>query len=285
MARADNRGQVGSRALGRAAFAALVVLVVAYSAGPYVWTLLTSLKTERELYQFPVTYLPQAPTLINYVHVFSGNPFGRFLLNSIIVSVTSTVLCLFLATLASYAFARLRLPGSRILLLAILTVAMIPLITVIVPLYVLVRSLGLLNTYGGLIGPYITWSLPVAIFVLTAFFREIPHDLEEAASIDGCSRVGALWRIIAPLAAPGLVTAGIIVFVNTWNEFLVALTLTSSTEMRTITVGTALFKGEFAFPWGVISAAVLLATIPIVTLILLGQRLVVRGLTAGAVKG
>jgi len=273
------------RRLGRASFAGLVGLVVAYSLGPYAWTLATSLKTERELYRFPVTYLPQAPTLINYVHVFSGNPFGRFLLNSCIVALTSTVVCVFLAVLASYAFARLRFPGHRVLFLAILIVAMIPLITVIVPLYVLVRGLGLLNTYAGLIGPYITWSLPVAIFILTAFFREIPRDLEEAAAIDGCSRVGALFRIIAPLAAPGLATAGIIVFVNTWNEFLVALTLTSSTEMRTITVGIALFRGEFTFPWGVISAAVLLATVPVVVLILLGQRLVVRGLTAGAVKG
>ena len=273
------------RRIGRASFAGLVGLVVAYSLGPYAWTLVTSLKTERELYRFPVTYLPQAPTLINYVHVFSGNPFGRFLLNSCIVALTSTVVCVFLAVLASYAFARLRFPGHRVLFLAILIVAMIPLITVIVPLYVLVRGLGLLNTYAGLIGPYITWSLPVAIFILTAFFREIPRDLEEAAAIDGCSRVGALFRIIAPLAAPGLATAGIIVFVNTWNEFLVALTLTSSTEMRTITVGIALFRGEFTFPWGVISAAVLLATVPVVVLILLGQRLVVRGLTAGAVKG
>jgi multiple sugar transport system permease protein len=275
----------GRRRLAGAGLTILVALVVAFSLGPYVWTLLTSLKTERELYQFPVTYLPHRPTFANYVHVFSGNPFGRFLLNSCIVSLSSTVLCLFLATFASYAFARLRFPGSRILLLSILAVAMIPLITVIVPLYVLVRGLGLLNTYGGLIGPYITWSLPVAIFILTAFFREIPRDLEEAASIDGCSRVGALWRIIAPLAAPGVVTAGIIVFVNTWNEFLVALTLTSSTDMRTITVGISLFRGEFAFPWGVISAAVLLATVPIVTVILAGQRLVIRGLTAGAVKG
>ncbi len=275
----------GRRAGGAIVFGILVVLVVAYSTGPYVWTLLTSLKTERELYQFPVTYLPHAPTFMNYVHVFSGNPFGRFLLNSCIVSVTSTVLCLFLAALASFAFARLRFPGSRIALLGVLTVAMIPVITVIVPLYVLVRGLGLLNTYGGLIGPYVTWSLPVAIFVLTAFFREIPRELEEAAEIDGCSRIGTLWRIIAPLAAPGLVTAGIIVFVNTWNEFLIALTLTSSTEMRTITVGISLFRGEFSFPWGVISAAVLLAAIPIVLLILTGQRLVIRGLTAGAVKG
>src|SRR5579864_126600 len=181
----------GRRRLAGAGLTILVALVVAFSLGPYVWTLLTSLKTERELYQFPVTYLPHRPTLANYVHVFSGNPFGRFLLNSCIVSLSSTVLCLFLATFASYAFARLRFPGSRVLLLSILAVAMIPLITVIVPLYVLVRGLGLLNTYGGLIGPYITWSLPVAIFILTAFFREIPRDLEEAASIDGCSRVGA----------------------------------------------------------------------------------------------
>lgn len=275
----------GRSRLGAVGFWALVVLVVIYSLTPYVWTLLTSLKTERELYQFPVTYFPHAPTAINYVQVFTQNPFGRFLLNSAFVSVTSTLICLFLAALAAYAFARLKFPRSQVLLVAILIVAMIPLITVIVPLYILVRSFGLLNTYWGLIAPYITYSLPVAIFILTAFFREIPHELEEAALLDGCTRMNTLWRVIAPLSAPGLITAGIIVFIQTWNEFLVALTLTSTAEVRTITVGIALYRGEFTFPWGVISAAVILATIPIVALILLGQRLIVRGLTAGAVKG
>ncbi|MDR7521300.1 MAG: carbohydrate ABC transporter permease [Armatimonadota bacterium] len=263
----------------------LIGLVVAWSLAPYAWTLFTSFKTERELYQFPVTYLPHRPTLINYAQVFTQNPFGRFLLNSAIVTVTSTVLCLFIASLAAYAFARLQFRGREVLLVGLLVVAMVPLITVIVPLYILVRNLGLLNSYAGLIAPYVTYSLPVAIFILAAFFREIPHELEEAALIDGCTRLNTLWRIIAPLATPGLITAGIIVFVYTWNEFLVALTLTSTTEVRTITVGIALYRGEFTFPWGVISAAVMLATIPIMTLILLGQRLVIRGLTAGAVKG
>ena len=263
----------------------LVGLVVVWSFTPYLWTLFTSLKSERELYQFPVTYWPHATTLINYVAVFTQNPFGRFLLNSAVVTVASTVLCLFIASLAAYAFARLKFRGRELLLVGLLVVAMIPLITVIVPLYILVRNLGLLNTYWGLIAPYIAYSLPVAIFILTAFFREIPHELEEAALIDGCTRLNTLWRIIAPLAAPGLITAGIIVFVYTWNEFLVALTLTSTNDVRTITVGIALYRGEFAFPWGVISAAVTLATIPITALILLGQRLVIRGLTAGAVKG
>jgi multiple sugar transport system permease protein len=264
---------------------ALIGLVVVWSLAPYLWTLFTSFKTERELYQFPVTYWPHSPTIVNYIQVFTQNPFGRFLLNSTIVTVASTALCLFIASLAAYAFARLRFRGREILLVGLLIVAMIPLITVIVPLYILVRNLGLLNSYLGLIAPYITYSLPVAIFILTAFFREIPHELEEAALIDGCTRLNTLWRIIAPLAAPGLVTAGIIVFVYTWNEFLVALTLTSTADVRTITVGIALYRGEFTFPWGVISAAVTLATIPIMTLILLGQRLVIRGLTAGAVKG
>jgi multiple sugar transport system permease protein len=273
------------RALGRAGFAALVALLVAYSVAPYVWTIFTSLKTERELYQVPITYAPRNPTAINYVHTFSQNPFGQFLANSAVVSIASTAVCLLIASLAAYAFARLRFRGSGPLLTGVLVIAMIPLITVIVPLYVLVRGFGLLNSYPGLMAPYVTWSLPVAIFILTAFFRDIPRDLEEAALIDGCSRVGTLFRVIAPLAAPGLATAGIIVFVNTWNELLVALTLTSTPEMRTITVGIALFRGEFSFPWGVISAAVMLATIPIVTLILAGQRLVIRGLTAGAVKG
>jgi multiple sugar transport system permease protein len=263
----------------------LIGLVVVWSLAPYLWTLFTSFKTERELYQFPVTYWPHSPTIVNYIQVFTQNPFGRFLLNSTIVTVASTVLCLFIASLAAYAFARLRFRGREILLIGLLVVAMIPLITVIVPLYILVRNLGLLNSYLGLIAPYITYSLPVAIFILTAFFREIPHELEEAALIDGCTRLNTLWRIIAPLAAPGLITAGIIVFVYTWNEFLVALTLTSTTDVRTITVGIALYRGEFTFPWGVISAAVTLATIPIMALILLGQRLVIRGLTAGAVKG
>jgi len=275
----------GRGALARTTLAALVVLALVWSLAPYLWTLFTSFKTERELYQFPVTYIPKNPTIINYVHVFTQNPFGRFLLNSAIVTVLSTVLCLFIASLAAYAFARLRFRGREPLLVGLLVVAMIPLITLIVPLYVLVRNLGMLNTYWGLIAPYVTYSLPVAIFILTAFFREIPHELEEAALIDGCTRMNTLWRIIAPLAAPGLITAGIIVFVYTWNEFLIAMTLTSTADVRTITVGIALYRGEFTFPWGVISAAVALATIPIMTLILLGQRLVIRGLTAGAVKG
>ncbi len=275
----------GRRPLARIVLALLVTLVVVWSLAPYVWTVFTSLKTERELYQFPVTYWPKAPTLINYVNVFAQNPFGRFLLNSVIVTLSSTALCLFIASLAAYAFARLRFKGREVLLVGLLVVAMIPLITVIVPLYILVRGLGLLNSYAGLIAPYVTYSLPVAIFILTAFFREIPRELEEAALIDGCTRLNALWRIIAPLSAPGLITAGIIVFVYTWNEFLVALTLTSTNAARTITVGIALYRGEFAFPWGVITAAVTLATIPIMVLILLGQRLVIKGLTAGAIKG
>ncbi len=275
----------GRRPLARIVLALLVASVVVWSLAPYVWTIFTSLKTERELYQFPVTYWPKAPSLINYVNVFTQNPFGRFLLNSVIVTLSSTALCLFIASLAAYAFARLRFKGREVLLVGLLVVAMIPLITVIVPLYILVRGLGLLNSYAGLIAPYVTYSLPVAIFILTAFFREIPHELEEAALIDGCTRLNALWRIIAPLAAPGLITAGIIVFVYTWNEFLVALTLTSTNAARTITVGIALYRGEFAFPWGVITAAVTLATIPIMVLILLGQRLVIKGLTAGAIKG
>lgn len=275
----------GRRIFNRIALAALVALAIIWSLAPYLWTLFTSFKTERELYQFPVTYFPKAPTIINYIQVFTQNPFGRFLLNSAIVTVLSTVLCLFIASLAAYAFARLKFRGREPLLVGLLVVAMIPLITLIVPLYILVRNLGLLNTYWGLIAPYVTYSLPVAIFILTAFFREIPPELEEAALIDGCTRLNTLWRIIAPLAAPGLITAGIIVFVYTWNEFLIAMTLTSTTGVRTITVGVALYRGEFTFPWGVISAAVALATVPIMALILLGQRLVVRGLTAGAVKG
>ena len=279
----------------------LLLLVIVNGLFPAVWLLLTSFKTEGELRQLPITYLPEAFTLRNYALVFTENPFGRFLLNSAVVSVGATLLCVLFAGLAGYALGRLALPGRRIILTLIVASSMFPALVLLVPLYRLfvgvelpflsdlfgspVFTPNLLNTYWALIIPYIALSLPIATLILTSFFQLIPADLESAALIDGCSRVGALFRVVAPVSAPGIVTAAIIVFVNSWNEFLLALTFNTTLPMRTVPVGITLYQGEYAFPWAIISAAIMLGVLPLVVLILFFQKRIISGLTAGGVKG
>ena len=263
---------------------ALLVLVV-NGVYPLVWIFLTSIKNELELTQVPITYLPQTPDFGNYAQVFKAQPFARFFLNSLVISSLSTILCVNVAALAAYALARLRLRYRRVISIIIVAASMFPVVSLIVPLFQIMRGLGWLNTYWALIVPYATFSLPISTLVLTAFFQGIPEDLESAAMIDGCSRFGALWRIIVPLAAPGVVTAAILAFVNSWNEFLLALTFNSAPDMKTVPVGVMLYQGEFTFPWPLISAAIIITIIPIVVLILVFQRRIISGLTAGGVKG
>ena len=263
---------------------ALLVLVV-NGVYPLVWIFLTSIKNELELTQVPITYLPQTPNFGNYAQVFQAQPFARFFLNSLVISSLSTVLCVTVAAFAAYALARLRLRYRRIISIIIVAASMFPVVSLIVPLFQIMRGLGWLNTYWALVIPYATFSLPISTLVLTAFFQGIPEDLESAAMIDGCSRFGALWRIIVPLAAPGVVTAAILAFVNSWNEFLLALTFNSAPDMKTVPVGVMLYQGEFTFPWPLISAAIIITIIPIVVLILVFQRRIISGLTAGGVKG
>jgi multiple sugar transport system permease protein len=263
---------------------ALVVLVV-NGIYPLVWIFLTSIKNELELTQVPITYFPQTPNFGNYAQVFQAQPFARFFLNSLVISSLSTILCVTIAAFAAYALARLRLRYRRIISIIIVAASMFPIVSLIVPLFQIMRGLGWLNTYWSLIIPYATFSLPISTLVLTAFFQGIPEDLESAAMIDGCSRFGALWRIIVPLAAPGVVTAAILAFVNSWNEFLLALTFNSAPDMKTVPVGVMLYQGEFTFPWPLISAAIIITIIPIVVLILVFQRRIISGLTAGGVKG
>jgi multiple sugar transport system permease protein len=263
---------------------ALVVLVV-NGIYPLVWIFLTSIKNELELTQVPITYLPQTPNFGNYAQVFQAQPFARFFLNSLVISSLSTILCVTIAAFAAYALARLRLRYRRIISIIIVAASMFPIVSLIVPLFQIMRGFGWLNTYWSLVIPYATFSLPISTLVLTAFFQGIPEDLESAAMIDGCSRFGALWRIIVPLAAPGVVTAAILAFVNSWNEFLLALTFNSAPYMKTVPVGVMLYQGEFTFPWPLISAAIIITIIPIVVLILIFQRRIISGLTAGGVKG
>ncbi len=260
-------------------------IVVLNGFFPALWILLTSFKTEAELVSKPITYWPHNPTLQNYVQAFTDQPLLRYLGNSAMVAVGSTVVSLFVAALAAYAIARLNLKRRQLILTCIVASSMFPLVTLLVPIFETMRTLGLLNTYTALIIPYTVLNLPVCTLVLVSFFQGIPKDLENAAMIDGCTRMGALWRVVVPLAAPGVFTAGILAFVNAWDEFLLALSLNASASMRTLPVGITLYQGEFSFPWPIISAALIVAIVPIAVLIALFQERVVGGLTQGGLKG
>jgi multiple sugar transport system permease protein len=261
-----------------------LLLLVIGGLFPLLWIALTSIKSGTELQQFPVQYLPAHPNWSNYLRVFTEQPFARFFANSLIVSGASTVLCVVVASLAAYALARLKLRGRGIYTTLVVVFSMFPVVSLLVPLFRIFRGVNILNTYPALILPYTALSLPVAILVLIAFFGSIPRDLESAAMIDGCSRLGALWRVVVPLSAPGIVTAALLVFVNSWNEFLLALSFNTTPAMRTVSVGVTLYQGEFAFPWPLISAAIVIAVVPLVLLIVIFQKRFVTGLTAGGVK-
>lgn len=252
---------------------------------PALWILFTSLKTEAELTQKPITWFPHAPTVANYVRAFTDQPLPLFLFNSFMVALLSTMLTLLVSVLAAYALARLKIRGRDLILSAIIAVSTFPLVTLLVPLFEIMRALGLLNSWVALILPYTVLSLPVCTLILVAFFEGIPRDLENAAMIDGCTRIGALLKVVVPLSAPGVFTAGIIAFVNAWDEFLLALSFNSSPTLRTLPVGVTLYQGEFAFPWPVISAALIVGIVPIAVLIVIFQERVVAGLTSGGMKG
>jgi len=268
---------------GLTLLAAAIVVVNGFF--PAVWILLTSLKTEAELVRKPITWWPRDPTLANYVQAFTDQPLLRYLGNSFAVAVLSTILSLFVASLAAYAIARLNLRRRQLILTCIVASSMFPLVTLLVPIFQTMRALNLLNTYTALVLPYTVLNLPVCTLVLMSFFQSIPRDLENAAMIDGCTRLGALWRVVVPLAAPGVFTAGILAFVNAWDEFLLALSLNASASMRTLPVGITLYQGEFTFPWPIISAALVVAIVPVAVLIAVFQERVVGGLTQGGLKG
>ncbi|NCC63281.1 MAG: carbohydrate ABC transporter permease [Spirochaetia bacterium] len=266
-------------------FIFITVFVCALSFFPVVWIGLSSIKLPNQLYVFPISWIPKPPTLQHYISVFTTQPFGNQMLNSSWVSSWSTVLTVFMASLAGYVLSRLRFRGREVILVFILASGMIPVLARLIPLFSTMRKLGLLNSWLGLVLVYSSLALPLGTMTMMAYFSQIPKDLEQAAAIDGCSRLGALWQIIVPLAAPGMVTAALLSFIVAWNDFIIAVVLISNPRMYTIPVGISLFPGEFDFPWGTISAAVIVAVIPIVITILFFQKRIVAGLTQGAVKG
>ena len=260
-------------------------LVVFNGFFPAVWILLTSLKLEPELVKKPITYWPDNATIANYVQAFTDQPLLKYMGNSLVAAVGATVMSLVVSAFAAYAIARLNLRRRQLILTCIVASSMFPLVTLLVPIFETMRTLGLLNTYVALLLPYTVLNLPVCTLVLVSFFQSIPRDLENAAMIDGCTRLGALWKVVVPLAAPGVFTAGILAFVNSWDEFLLALSLNSNPSMRTLPVGITLYQGEFTFPWPIISAALIVAIVPIAVLIAIFQERVVGGLTQGGLKG
>jgi len=262
----------------------IAAVLIGFYLAPYAWQVITSLKPYEELAVIPPV-LPSKLVWQNYLEVFSGRPFARIILNSAIVAGGTTLFCLALASLAGYALAKLPVKRKKSILMTVLAVSMFPPIATVSPLYLMIRHLGWRDTYLAMIFPYATFALPLAIWILTNFFREIPDELREAAIIDGCTPFQIFRRIFLPLAAPGVFTAAIMIFIFAWNEFLLALTFTATEKSRTIPVAIALFPGVHEIPWAEIAAASIIVTAPLILLVMIFQRRILAGLTAGAVKG
>ncbi len=260
-----------------------VLLIVAFALAPYVWMLLTSIKPTPELTQWPVRYLPGEPTLQHYRELVTRTSFAGNLLNSLIIATGAAIVGLGVSIPAGYAFSRFRFRGRRALMTGFLVINMFPIVLLIIPLFVLMRMLGLIDTFLGVIIGHSTFAIPFAIWMLTSYFTTIPRELDEAATIDGASRLEAIRHVILPLVMPGVVTAGIYIFITSWNEYLFAMML-SGQSVRTVTVALQLFIGEFTIQWGLLTAGGTLIALPVTILFLLVQRRLVGGLTAGAVK-
>jgi len=268
----------------RVGFYGSILLLVLISLFPVIWMLITSLKQPNNVIDFPVSYIPKEPTLQNYVAALQEARFPRFLFNSAVVASGTAILDVFLGALAGYSLSRLEFRFKLPVLMIILGTATLPFFSRLIPLFKLAREFGMLNSYLGLIIPYAAFQLPLAVWIFQAYFKELPDSLEEAALMDGLSRIGVLFRIILPVSMPAMATTFIIVFIFAWNEFLFALTFMTNDSMKTITVGIAQFGGQFQTPWGTIAAGVIMSIIPLMAFMLFFQRKVVEGLTAGTGK-
>jgi len=268
-----------------AAWVTVDAMVLMYALLPVLWILSLSLKPTSTVKDGKL--IPSSVTFDNYRGIFRGNFFSSALINSVGIGVTTTVIAVAIGAMAAYAVARLEFPGRRLLIGVVLLISMFPAISLVTPLFNIERRIGLFDTWPGLIIPYITFALPLAIYTLSAFFREIPWDLEKAAKMDGATPAQAFRKVIAPLAAPGIVTTAILVFIFAWNDLLLALSLTATDAAITAPVAIANFTGssQFEEPTGSIAAGAMVITVPIVVFVLVFQRRIVAGLTSGAVKG
>jgi ABC-type glycerol-3-phosphate transport system permease component len=264
--------------------AASSVVLLALLLLPIYWMITASVTPESQLFAAP-PLVQRSPSLDHYRALFGERDFLIPIRNSLVVAAMTTLVALPVATLCAYALARLRFRGRGLFLALILAVSMFPQISIVPPLYLMLRELRLLDTYPGLVLPYVTFSAPLAVWLLTGFFRQLPPELEEAAMLDGASRVRALRDVVLPVAAPGMATAAILTFLYCWNEFLFALSFTLGPDRYTVPVAVMLFRGRYQVPWGQVLAATVVATVPVALLVLAFQRRIVAGLTAGASKG
>lgn len=277
---------------GRVLFWLIVLIILVYTVFPFYWAIASSLKPQDELFATPVSFLPGGEnwSSINwrtYITVFEAQPFARNIINSTIVSVGVVLLSLVIGAFAGYALGRLRFRGKGVVLYSVLAMTMFPQIAILGALFVMVRTLGIYNSWWALILTYLTFTLPFTVWVLNNFMKTLPAELEQAAQVDGATPFQTFYMVLLPLAAPGLVTTGLLAFISAWNEFLFALTFTINDKARTIPPAIAFFSGatEYEVPWGEIMAASVIVTIPLIVLVLIFQRRIVEGLTAGAVKG
>lgn len=284
---------VVGRVVRQTTFYLLLCTIAFIDLFPFIWILLSSFKTQLEIFRWPPTFFPQNFVWDNYADALALLPPGKEpvsdipygLTNSLVISLISTVLILILGTLAGYAFGRLRFPGRRALLIGLMTLRILPGIVLSVPLFILATRVHLFDTRLVLIITYTAFNLPFAVWLLSVFFQEIPHELEDAALVDGCTRASLLPRIYVPLSLPAFATIAILSFLATWNEFLFAVTLTSSKTAKTTPVALASMQAAFQTRWAVMTAGAVLASIPVLLLLFFAQRYIVQGLTFGAVKG
>jgi trehalose/maltose transport system permease protein len=269
----------------RAGLLIAIVLVMGWSLGPFAWFAVTSMKSPLEIAERPPRLLPQGIHVENYARLVTYHHMGWPVRNSAVVAGLTTLVTIPVAALAAYALSRLAFWGRSAVLAGVLAASMFPQITLAYTIERWLYALGWINTYQGLVVPYISLTLPLAVWILASFFREIPVELEDAARVDGCGRLGTLVRIFLPVAAPAIFTAAILTFIYAWNEFFFASFITDREEVRTLPVAIAQFHGRYSLPWGELAAASIVATLPLVVVVLALQRRIIQGLTAGAVKG
>ncbi|MET2011676.1 carbohydrate ABC transporter permease [Microbacterium chocolatum] len=270
--------------IARIGVVAGLLLGAVFAAGPVLWMLSSSFKSNTEIFELPPRLVTESFSFDAYIAILTDPEAVRFFLNSYIVAGAVTILTLLVAIQAAYAFSRFEFRGKRILNVVIISVQAVPPITLLIPYFGLVVALGLYNTYPGLIFTYMVFTLPYAIIMMTGYFNTLPRELDEAVRVDGAGSFTALWRVLVPISVPGIVSVGIYTFMIAWNEYLFALTLTRTTDMRTVPIGIQLLMGQHSYEWNQIMAMSVLGSIPVLILFLVLQRYFISGLTAGSVK-
>ncbi|WP_425052798.1 carbohydrate ABC transporter permease [Psychromarinibacter sp. S121] len=263
----------------------VLILLAFFCVAPIIWTFLTSIKLSEDIVTDRIVYFPTRFTFDHYVKIWTQSDYPTLVWNSLVVTATTVAICLIAGTVASYSFSRFHFRGRTQLMLGYLVIRMFPAVLMIIPLFIVMRNIGLLDSKAGLALAYTSFLLPLFVWMMKGFFDAAPKELESAARIDGCTRLEAMWRIVIPIARNGLVATAVFVAIAAWNEFLFALMLTTSQGARTWPVGLQLMVGEFQLPWGMLAAGGMISIVPVIVLFAIVQRAMVAGITAGAVKG